>query len=101
MPNATAAARASLEMSKRYLASLTQPRATGIGAIRSESTRARGIRSSRLVSGRATGIGQVDVMAREASVSTTGGSSVRRPKKESSDEEGRRALSACGRDVGC
>lgn len=76
-------------MSKRYLAFTTQPCATGIGAIRSESRWARGIRSSRLVSGRATGIGQIDA-TREAAVSATAGSCAR-PKNESSVE----------RDVGC
>jgi hypothetical protein len=87
-------------MSKLYLAFATQPCATGIGAMRSESRRARGIRSSRVVSGRATGIGQVDA-TREAAVSATARSCARQPKNESSIEKGRWALSAGGRDVDC
>jgi len=71
-------------MSKRYFALATQPRATGIGAIFEESTRTRGIRSRRVVSGRATGMGQTGDAARVATVSTTTGSSERRPKNESS-----------------
>ena len=73
-------------MGKRYFDSATQPCATGMGAIRAESTRARGIRSRRFVSGRATSIGHVDVMARE--VSATAGSRARRPKNESRLDEG-------------
>ena len=74
-------------MSKRYFALATQPRATGIGAIFAESTRMRGIGSRRVVSGRATGIGQVDVTAR-AVVSATAGNNERRPKNASRREVG-------------
>ena len=101
-------------MSKRYFALATQPCATGIGAIFNESTRMRGILSRREVSGRATGIGQVDVMAR-AVVSATAGSRERRPKNESRREAGccacptagaaRSATLSMGRkrmhDIGC
>lgn len=89
-------------MGKLYFASATQPCATGIGAIRTESTRARGIRSSRVVSGRATSIGQVGAALREVAVSATPGSSVRLPKNVSSFEGSRPPISVFdGDDVDC
>jgi hypothetical protein len=69
-----------------------------MGAIFAESTRARGIRSRRVVSGRAIGMGQVDAIARPAAVSATSGRSERLPKNESSFAEERCTLDGWGGD---
>jgi hypothetical protein len=72
-----------------------------MGAIFAESTRARGIRSRRVVSGRAIGMGQVDAIARPAAVSATSGRSERLPKNESSFDGERCTLNGCGRAADC